>query len=179
MPFNVWKNLENISQEEFLLEMANNKKKTISLISGYWWNIVSHFFKCIIFPQDTSRSHWIDEISTWLNYINNQFSKTKSLKLRKDIYMDEVFGVNNSTSPRDIRGWIENFQMKEGRNYPEFEISRGLVARCFEYYIRFADYFSSLFEKDRSDRNKIKKFKPIVEMFVDCKDDIPTWRELL
>lgn len=179
MAFNVWKDLDKISHEEFLLEMANNKKKTISLISGYWWNIASHFFKCVIFTEDDSRSHWIDEISVWLNYVNNQFAKTKSLKLKKEIYLDEVFGVNNSTEPRDIKGWLENFQMKEGRNYPEFEISKGLVAKCFEYYLKFAEYFSSLFEVDRSDKNKINNFKPIVKLFVDGKNDVPDWRTLL
>ena len=175
----IWRRLSSISHEEFLTEMANNKKKTISLISGYWWDIVSHFFKCIIFSTSSSINHLIDEIAVWLNYINNQFSKTKSLKLSKNVYLEEVFGVNNTTEPRDIRGWIENFQLKEGIKYPEFTITKGLVARCFEYFVKFADYFSSLFEVDKSDKNKTSAFKPIIKMFVEGSASVPSWKSLL
>lgn len=75
--------------------------------------------------------------------------------------------------------WNLKDYMKEGRNYPEFEISKGLVAKCFEYYFKFAEYFSSLFEVDRSDKNKINKFKLIVKLFADGKNDVPDWRTLL
>lgn len=173
------KSIVEAQDKKYLLEMANSRKKTISIISSYWWDIVSHFFKCVIFPQDPSYNHWLDEISTWFNYINNQFVKTKSFKLKKNIYMDEVFGINNTFEVKDIRGWLENFQMKEGRKYPEFEVSKGLVAKCFEFYYKLANYFSSLFEVDKSDKNKIKKFKPIIQTIIEGRKEIPDWRNLL
>lgn len=168
-------------ERKYLLEMASSRKKTISLISGYWWDIVSHFFKCIIFPNDPSYNHWISEIAAWLNYINNQFAKTKSFKLKKEVYMDEVFGINNTFELRDIRSWLENFQLRDGKKYPEFEISKGLVAKCFEYYYKLADYFSSLFEVDRSDKNKTSQFRNIIPKIITAtrEGEVPDWRILL
>lgn len=177
----ILKKIVEAQDRKYLLEMANNRKKAIDLIGKYWWNIVSHFFKCIIFPKDSSYNHWLNEIAAWLDYVNHQLVKTKSLKFKKDVYMEETFGITDSFDLRDMKGWLENFKLGDGKKYPKFDLSRGLIAKCFEYYYMLADYFSSLFEVDKSDKNKTSQFKNVIPKILTAtkEGDIPDWRTLL
>ena len=76
---------------ELILELSFDAKTIIWSIRGLANPILNHMFKYYMFPESSHKDHWIHELETWFNDIDDMNIKPKRKKLSKETYYKILF----------------------------------------------------------------------------------------
>ena len=71
--------LDKIADSQ-LFEMARSRKDAKTLITGLSAPIITHLVKLFVFNSPENKNHWIKEIDSWLNQIDDIYLKPTNKK---------------------------------------------------------------------------------------------------
>lgn len=130
-----------------LNEMAISRQQALSVVDSYVVEYSNHLLKCIIFKNTTNTlNHWISEISNYFNEINNIKIKPDNKKMRED-YLYDYFFLASGDVEDDYSIIVKAFQLKEGKKYPKFKITKELIEEIYNTFLDFANYFAPILSR--------------------------------
>lgn len=149
----IWRDLEKLSEQELLLEMALPKDKVESLSRQLGVKICEHLIMCGVYGNSLNcLSHWLDKLAAWFSRIDMKEVKTPSGKLKASSYAYNIYQYNIGENINDIESAIYDFrddncatdEEKEAakhndkiaksikdKTYPYFEITTDLILRVY------------------------------------------------
>ena len=118
------------------MAMAIPKKEARAKIESFGDMIQRHIIECVIYSNDLyNTSHWVNEISAWMNKISK--IKCKSTLTEKD-YKECLFtryGDEVDDAKWDLDDYHDSSLRKA--NYPDFDVTDELALKLFNAYAKF------------------------------------------
>lgn len=135
-------------------------------IEGFTLPYIDHIIRCVVFNNTTNDLiHWENEIATYISKVNDITVKPKAEKFSKQFYVENFF-LYWGDEVIDYNIALFDFQRREGKYYPNFEITDQLSNKVFEVVKDFSDYFSVIVSAKNSHTKQYFLHK-IVEYFDD------------
>lgn len=131
----------NKGKEMRLREFAYSRNKAIEKVVMENRTYSDHLIKCILYKNTTNNLwHWIDEIATKINNVN-QIRLKSGNKFSRQFYMDEFF-LSDGDCKEDFKITLEHFQAKYRFRYPKIEITESILELTDYVFHDLANYFS-------------------------------------
>ena len=122
--------------KRYIMAMAIPKKEARAKIESFGDMIQRHIIECVVYANDLhNASHWVNEISAWMNKISR--IKCKSKLTEKD-YLECLFSVYGDEVD-DARWDLDAYHDSSLRkaNYPDFDVTEDLAKKLFDTYQKF------------------------------------------
>lgn len=136
-----------------IMEMAVERKFAIHQIHGLSMTLSDHLIKLYAF-DDNARDHWIKEINSFLNKIDNYKLKPNSKKLSGDTYYRLLFSEPLDSGADEIGRRIEKMQSDEYSECKRSSLSNAMILEKLEKLLRTIS-FDMANNKYKSFRNYI------------------------
>ncbi len=149
-----WEELKKIRDEdEMLFEMAYSKKQILNKLFNSFENVVSHLMLIYLFRDNEEKSHWEDEVHSFINRTYRCKSNNNFLSI-KDIESVLLGWVD--CFDQQVFTYIDEIKTKEEIDeVPEFDIAK-LKSFLIDYFKWLSIELSSNGQVAREEvRNKI------------------------
>ena len=142
-----------------ILGIATTRKHILDACSDRADIILEHLCKCMIYGQlgndklFNKYDHWISEIGTCINDINNMFWNTNK-KLKREQYDSSLFFELPDTLNEAIaKIHTQYIRDRKSRNpYPEVEVTDKMGLNLFGCSSELREYFSKMLSINNRDR---------------------------
>ena len=142
-----------IESSEYICAMSWTRDRALSRMSERSDTLAKHLIKCVVYPDNTrDRTHWIQEISSYLEFANDITLKPKNRKPNKIDFEDSLFDALGNTK-NDAKNSLKSFlwENNESHQYPEFGITNQLIENVFQTFKNIHDIFIPILTQKNSE----------------------------
>ena len=134
-----------IRNNEQVFAMSMNRSDAIKYIERYPDMLITRIVKCVVYGDSTGNlQHWVKEICNYLNAVNGVSVKPGAHKLKQYDYLKHLFRALGD-SKNDARFHLLDFRSRFGEDYPDFEITDGLITKLFNTFFYMKENLPNLF----------------------------------